>query len=305
MHVLSNGVATEVYLLLAPLNSDNRLYWNSLYLTDNWNLGRVTINAGVRYDRYRSAYPDQDRPANQFAEALHIPGRSNIIAWNVLAPRIGIAWDITGGSRNVLKASYGRYYWNPSLTVPDVVNPNTRPQWSRYTWTDLNRDLLWQRGEEGRLLGTRGGVARGTIDPNVKDPYTDEVTFWFERQLANAFGVRSGFVYKRSTRLFQEFNARNPYEAFNIPVTVVDPGVDGVTGTADDGVLSFFNLDPNLIGLTLNTLRNAPNCDTDAWTTSSSSTYARRRGSGCRAARRSVCSSTCSTCSTPTRCRRS
>ncbi len=258
VNVFSSGAPAEVYLMLAPLNSDNRLYWNGLYLTDTWNLGRVTVNAGLRYDHYRSAFPDQDRPANEFAPALHVTGNDNIVTWNVLAPRLGIAWQVTPDARNVVKASVGRYYWNPSRTVPETVNPNTSPQWFRYRWTDLNGDRAWQRGEEGALLATRGAAARGSIDAGLADAYSDEVTTWFERQLAENFGVRTGIVYRRSTRLFQTVNVLNPPEAFSIATTVVDP--------ATGGTLDLRNLQPALVGQTSLVVRNTPNYSEHALT---------------------------------------
>ena len=256
VHVLRQGAPVEVYLLLAPLNSDNRLYWNGLYFSDTWTTGRFSINAGLRYDHYRSAYPDQERPANDFAPGLSVSGVDNLITWNVLGPRIGVSWDIAGTARDVVKATYGRYYINPTRQVADVSNPNTSPQWSRYTWVDSNGDKVWQRGEERTLLGTRGGVATGSFDPNLKDAFNDQVTLWYERSMPYRLVLRTGFVYNRTSREFQTVNALRPYSAYNIPVTRVDPGVDAVTGTADDGVLNLFNLDPSLVGLTLNQLIN-------------------------------------------------
>lgn len=256
VQVLRQGAPVEVYLLLAPLLSDNRLYWNGAYFSDTWTRGRVTINAGLRYDHYRSAYPDQERPANAFAPGITVPGVDNLITWNVFGPRIGVTWDLRGGARDVVKATYGRYYSNPTRTVAETANPNTFPQWSRYTWNDVNRDLVWQRGEEATLLGTRGGIANGTFDPNLKDARTDQVTLWYERTLPYRFGLRTGFVYNRTDRSFTTINALRPYSAYNIPITRVDPGVDGLTGTPDDGVLNLFNLDPTLVGSTLNQLIN-------------------------------------------------
>ncbi len=254
VQVTRQGAPVEVYLLLAPLLSDNRLYWNGAYFSDTWTTGRVTFNGGLRYDSYRSAYPDQERPTNAFAAGITVPGVDNLITWNVFGPRIGMTWDLRGGARDVVKATYGRYYSNPSRQVAETVNPNTFPQWLRYTWTDANHDLVWQRGEEGTLLGTRGGVANGTFDPNLKDARTDQLTLWYERMLPLRFGLRTGFVYNRTARSFTTVNALRPYASYNIPLTRVDPGVDGITGTSDDGVLNVFNLDPALVGATQNQL---------------------------------------------------
>ena len=179
---------------------------------------------------------------------------------------MGLAFDVTGNKRNVLKSSYGRYYHNMSRNIPMIVNPNDAPQWRRYVWNDLNGDRVYEPGEEGQLLGTRGGVASGSLGPDLQAPYTDEVTVFFEREVARNFGVRTGFVMKRNTNLTQTVNSLYPYSAFNIPTDVVDPGSDGVTGTADDGVLHLFNLQPNLIGQVSNLVISPSNWVTSYYT---------------------------------------
>jgi hypothetical protein len=246
--ILRSGVPAEVYLLYAPIHRENYQWWDGIYFTDTWTHNRVTINVGARYDHYKNFYPDQYRPANQWAPAMSVTGVSDLLTWNVIGPRIGVAFDVSGDSRNVVKASYGRYYQNMSRNIPMIVNPNDAPQWRRYAWNDLNGDLVYEPGEEGQLLATRGGVAAGGLGPDLKAPYTDEVAVFFEREVARNFGLRTGFVMKRNTRLTQTVNSLYPYSAFNIPVDVVDRGPDNIVGTADDGVLHLFNLQPNLIG---------------------------------------------------------
>ena len=44
-------------------------------------------------------------------------------------------------------------------------------------------------------------------------------------------------------------NVARPYSAYNIPITTVDPGRDGVAGTADDGgPVTYFDYDPAFRG---------------------------------------------------------
>jgi len=265
VHILRNGAPSEVYQYASGLDSDNRLYWYSAYLTDTWKRNRVSINAGLRWDRYQNMYPDQSRPASQFYTAEAFPERT-LTRWNVFAPRFGVTWDVTGNAKNVLKTSYGRYYWNPSarnLTL--AVNPNNAPQWRRYRWVDVNGSGVWEEGEQGALLGTRGGVATQDIDPAIEDTYTDQLTLWYERQLGEKFGVRGGFVWNRHSRRFTSRNVLTPPEAYNVPVQRVDPGPDGVLNTADDGaVLDLLNLDPSLIGKTKTIFMNAPDYNEEA-----------------------------------------
>ncbi len=51
----------------------------------------------------------------------------------------------------------------------------------------------------------------------------------------NDLGLRAGFVWKKDYQGWQQMNANRPLSAFNVPVTVVDPGPDGGYGNGDDG----------------------------------------------------------------------
>ena len=90
-------------------------------------------------------------------------------------------------------------------------------------------------GEEGQLIASRGGVGSAVLDPNLKDQLTDEVATWLEHELFPNFGLRMGYVYRRIGNLNVLFNANRPFDAFNVPTTIRDPGIDGVLGNADDG----------------------------------------------------------------------
>jgi len=256
VNVFRNSVPAEVYLGLAPLNSVNRLYWYSGYANDTIVRGAVSLNLGLRFDHYRSAYPDQSRPANPFAAAASYSAADNLATWNKFAPRLGLAWKAT--PRTVIKGNVSRFYFNPSLTVPNAVNPNQSPQWNRYTWTDLNGNTKWDAGEQGTLLGSKAAGSPTALSPALDDPHTDEVAGWLERELGQDFALHTGFVYRRTNDLFLTVNALAPFSAFNVPTTAVDP----VTGN----VLQLHNLDPSLVGKTLTTLQNAPNWTSHAAT---------------------------------------
>lgn len=265
VHILRNRVPSEVYFLASGLDSDNRLYWYSGYVSDTWTRNRVSLNLGLRYDHYRHMYPDQSRPESRFFAAESYPARE-LTNWNLMAPRVGVSWDVTGSAKQVIKASYGRYYWNISArTLTLAVTPNNPPTWRRYRWTDTNLNGVWDSGEEGALLGTRGGVATQDIDPNATDTYTDQVTMWYERQLAEKFGIRAGFVWNRHSRLLTSRNVLTPPEAYTVPVQKIDPGPDGTAGTADDGaMLSLLDLTPSLIGKTSTIYMNVPDYNEEA-----------------------------------------
>ena len=90
----------------------------------NWSLGayvqddfkassNVTLNLGLRYDIYEFMNQpnlDQNR-TYQILKAIGSPyGGLPQTDRNNLAPRAGLAWDLTGDGKNVVRGSYGLYF---------------------------------------------------------------------------------------------------------------------------------------------------------------------------------------------------
>jgi Carboxypeptidase regulatory-like domain len=215
-----------------------------VFVNDTWAAGRMTLNAGVRYDRYRGWLPEQEQLAANVGpvvlQARTFP-ETEFFTWNRFAPRIGMTYDLSGDGRTVIKANYGLYWHNPGASVPDTGNPNTADKAATYSWNDANGDRRWQPGEQGNLVSA---TLEGTIsvDPALKAPYSHEGSVWLERQLTNSMGVRAGFVYKTEDDLIQTHQPNRGPEAFSVPFDFVDIGVDGVRGTSDDRTIGMFGL---------------------------------------------------------------
>src|SRR5262249_10631717 len=175
---------------------------------------------------------------------------------------------VAGNGKTVIKFNYGKYWWNPGADfLLTNVNPNSAVWWKRYAWTDPNQNNLYDVGEEGRLIQTSGGPTE-SLDPNIQDTYTKEAAVWFEREVMNNFGVRTGFLWRGQRQRYQRVNVNQPFSAFNVPVTIADPGPDGRVGTSDDGPgIQGYNLDATHLALTpLNVTQNVPNSADDYYT---------------------------------------
>ncbi len=226
-----------------------------LFINDTWAIGRATINAGFRYDRYKGWVPEQQQLAGSLAQwAPQFPSLANQVTaktfaeqtfytWGVAAPRIGMTFDLTGDGKTVLKGNYGLYWHNPGVGVGGNGNPNTAAKQATYTWNDINGDRRWQPGEEGSQTSASLEGAIG-VDPNIKAPYTHEASAWVERQLSDTMGMRAGFVYKTEDDLIATYQPLRRPSAFTVPYSFTDIGVDGRTGTSDDKVLTFYGM-PN------------------------------------------------------------
>jgi hypothetical protein len=64
------------------------------------------------------------------------------------------------------------------------------------------------------------------------------------------FGLHAGYVYRRIDNLRALVNVNRPFDAYNVPVSVIDPGPDGIRGNGDDGApISAFNLNAAALAL--------------------------------------------------------
>jgi hypothetical protein len=263
--VLSNGKPSEVLLFQSPSASLNGLWTTGLYASDVWRVGsRLTFTLGVVFDRYRSYLPDQSGPpVGAFnTSQVNFPAVSNLITWNLTSPRLGLTYDLSGNGKTVLKANYASYWWNPGTTAIDsLVNPNSPDWYRRYKWNDLNADGVWQPGEQGQLNSSSGGVGSTQLDPNLQDQRTREVATFLEHELFANFGVHAGFVWRRIDQLYQSDNLNRPVSAYNVPLTIHDPGENGTLG-ANGPAIQAFNLNPaNLALPVVNFLHNTPGKD--------------------------------------------
>ena len=282
VHILRQGAPLEVYLLGNPTQSVKGLWTYGTYFSDTWRLTRrLSLNLGLRFDRYRNFLPEQVHDAGRFNPTVAtFPTVDALNIWNTLAPRIGATFDVTGDGKTMLKGNYGRYWWNPGAELSAAANPNP-PVWQRrYAWNDLNGDRLWQPGEEGRLIAALGSGATTTIAPGLEDTRTEEVATWLEREVVANLGVRGGFVWRTERQLYQLLNANQPFSGFNVPVTVADPGPDGNFNTGDDGpAIRAWNLAPQYLGLPVrNVLTNVQDARTNYYTWEITATKRMSRG---------------------------
>jgi hypothetical protein len=216
------------------------------FLNDTWSVGRLTINAGVRYDRYHGFLPEQQQLAasvGPVSVAAKTFAETDMYTWNQFAPRVGGTFDLSGDGKTVIKANYGLFWHNPGVGVAGNANPNTTAKSETYAWNDLNGDRRWQPGEQGNRTASQ---LEGTIslDPNIEAPITHEVSGWLERQLSDTMGMRAGFVYKTQDNLIQTYvPGRSVLNgAYSVPFPFTDIGPDGRANTGDESIITLYGM---------------------------------------------------------------
>jgi hypothetical protein len=212
----------------------------ALFAQDSYSVDRLTLTGGVRWERLEGYLPEQGSPASVYFPTIPrtFAEVRDVVLWHTAGPRVSGIFDVTGDGKTAAKASYGRYYYVLSTGGGGVnnVNPNSN-YFATYNWNDSNGDLKFQNGEQtGPAVLTSGTTT--TIDPNFTRPYTDEYSFGVDRELMANVKFSAVYTYRREQNTQASANPDNPYAS--TLTTAVDPGLDGVVNTADDGTYGFF-----------------------------------------------------------------
>ena len=146
----NNGVPNQLTEAV-PFTQLARASILAFYAQEQWTLGRLTLQGGLRYDRARGWFPQQTiGPTKFFPNPVVFPEQSGVDAYRDLTPRIGLAADVFGNGRTAFKFSLGKYLegastgnpvvfynTNPVLRLPNT-NPPFGPLGVQRTWTDAN-----------------------------------------------------------------------------------------------------------------------------------------------------------------------
>jgi hypothetical protein len=223
--IYDNGQASQVVAYNTPVDVRSIYHETALYAQDSVTLKRrITLNLGVRYDHFNTFYPKQSSPAATFPDLF--PQRTfaqspNIATWNTVRPRLGMAYDVTGQGRSVLRAYFGQFDVLEGAELAETLNPNGLST-ETFTWADTNHDGVPEQDEwdTHQVLTTGGSVTK--VDPNLKRPYSNQVNVGYEQQVSSLMlGVN--YYFRDIKNEYAERNLALPASDYTA-VTVDDLG---------------------------------------------------------------------------------
>ncbi len=233
-----DGAPLEVQTYNTPITGDNQINTISVYGQDSWITNRrLTLNYGGRFERLVGLAPPQSQAGNQFFPAQTFGLLKNIPLWNNLVWRVGASYDLQGDGKTAVKAFYGRFMVQEGTRLVQQVNPNDLGGDYR-AWTDSNHDNIAQLTELGPAARPYGGRVN-KIDPNLNQPYSDEVDAGIEREVMPNLSAGVTYYRRHNGRRFSGVNLAVPPGAY-ASTTVAGP--DGLPTTV-------YNQDAATIGL--------------------------------------------------------
>jgi hypothetical protein len=106
---------------------------HSAFVQDDWKLSqRLTVNLGLRYEVYVPDTERENRLPNYdpvgmrlvYAGETATERANKETRWGNFAPRLGVAWDVTGNAKNVVRAGYGRSYFPIPHAAGNLLEQN-------------------------------------------------------------------------------------------------------------------------------------------------------------------------------------
>ena len=241
----------EITVYNYPVEPRNLLHSQAGFVTDTWSLKRVTLNLGVRGERYNSFYPTQVTKAGQFSGVFPAQTVQNTdtLTWIDVVPRAGATWDIKGNGKTVLKGSFGMFGDTMGYLYSNLFNPAS-VQSKTFNWTGpctptaALAPVEWNCDVTPAFLATlpsltpvsQTGGSSQVLNANLKQDKTYEYVVRLERQLMPNVALSVGFVRHNMYNLYDSStnggsggattsyvgsgtNIGHPYSSYTLPAT--------------------------------------------------------------------------------------
>lgn len=214
-----NGSPTSVVVFNLPYAQEN--YWKEYgwFVQDSWEIKRLTLNLGARFEYFNGYIPAQTAPAGNWVPERNYPRQDDIPNWFTVVPRVAIVYDLFGNGKTALKANVSKYE-SRQAGFMRAVNPTSRGNSTR-SWTDDNNDLIPQLSELGAGTPFTGGT-NTRYAPGIDRPYQWEYTVSLQQQLLPSVGLTVAYYRRQNYALIGSKNILVPPSSY-IPVTVNNP----------------------------------------------------------------------------------
>lgn len=170
------------------------------YVQDDFRVSsRLTVNLGLRYEYFSPVTERDGLLFNIVSDPFGPFRKQGEPIWaedlNNFSPRFGLAWDIGGNSKNVIRAGGGVFYSpNSYREVTALVNPPDQPYTLQISSRDFP-DLRYPINVASLDLKRFPGLAtRNIFDPLQRTTYSTQWSFDYQRELTRDLVATLGYV---------------------------------------------------------------------------------------------------------------
>jgi hypothetical protein len=289
-YTFNGGVPTQLtenatpYLVSTDMKMDMGVYVQDRYTRD-----RITVQGAIRFDSFRTGFPDQVAGPAPLAPNRHIefPAQDNI-NWKDVTYRSGFAYDLFGNGKTAIKVALNKYLLgqtlnglgrdpNPMLTLVTSTNRS----WNDRNNLGINGDYIPQcdllnpaaNGECGPIANPafNTAVPGASFDPDLIGGWNHRQSNWeftagVQHELLPRVAIDAGYF----RRIWSHFRvtdnlALGPDDFTKFQVTLpTDPSL----GSASGQTVTTFNVAPSKFSVpsqNLNTLSDKYGKQIEHW----------------------------------------
>jgi hypothetical protein len=236
--------------------------------------GRLTINAGLRFDHSRAISQDLNAVDAQGHETDEIvAGLGTLYTWNILSPRLGVTTKLTADGRTMLRASYGRFSQGVLTGEIGLFHPAVTPI--------RTNAFVAATGGYTQVVSVVDSRINLKVDAEMRAPRTDEFSVGIDREVGRRLAVAVAYVRKNGANFIGWTDVAGQYrqetraltDGRNVSVFVLD------TALTPTSARRFLLTNPDSYSLTYNGLvMVAEKRRAHGWQAFGSYTYSRASG---------------------------
>jgi hypothetical protein len=183
----------------------------AVYVQDDWKiLPTLTLNIGLRWDREVGSY-NEDVKQSDFPQPIPFLGDpSKRGQTKNFGPRAGLAWNVRGNGRDVVRAAAGMYYSNIQTLLNFPENRNI----SQCNVLISNPSYPNPYGNQSPTAFCSSAPPTITLlDQNFAMPYSEQFTAGYSHQFGHEISVSADGVYMHTLKDWRSVDINYPNAA--------------------------------------------------------------------------------------------
>ena len=267
----NNGAPNQITIRATPTDERGNLIADAgIYAQDKWTMDRLTLGLGLRFDYYKTSYPEMHLGPVLLAplREVTITPQPGVTGWKDLTPKLMATYDLFGTGKTAIKVSLNKYVGGMTLgsdlpfgtalsPVSKLVTTTNR------SWNDANRNFVpdcnltdpGANGECGAMANRNFGTfqSSATYDPETlggwgKRSYNWEFSSGVQHEILPRLSADVGFFRRWYGNFVVTDNravSASDYDRFNITA----PSDSRLPGGGGYPIQGLYDLTPAKFGV--------------------------------------------------------